>query len=192
VAIALHLNNREAQKELKLKIGDKHIANEVCAKYLGVRIARSLTFKKHLEDVKNKLKSRNNIISKLAGVNWGSNTKVLRISAIALVYSVAEYCAPVWARSAHCHKVDTTELNHTMRIMTSTVKPTLVQWLPTLANIAPPDLRRLQHTERLIQKITKHPEIPLHNDFTAYPPKRLKSRHPIWDLTPTKETMVEI
>jgi len=67
-----------------------------------------------------------------------------------------------------------------------------VQWLPTLANIAPPNLRRLQHTERVIQKITKHPEIPLHDDFTAHPPKRLKSRHPIWELTPTKETMVEI
>lgn len=123
MAIALHLNNREAQKKLKLKIGDEHIVNEVYPKYLGVRIDRSLTFKKHLEDVKHKLKSRNNIISKLAGVDWGSSTKVLRISAIALVYSVAEYCAPVWARSAHCHKVDT-ELNHTMRIVTDTVKPT--------------------------------------------------------------------
>jgi len=113
VAIALHLNNREAQKELKLKIGDNHIVNEECPKYLGMRIDRSLTFKKHLEDVKNKLKSRNNIISKLAGANWGSNTKVLQISAIALGYSVVEYCAPVWARSAHCHEVDT-ELNRTM------------------------------------------------------------------------------
>lgn len=93
MAIALHLNNREAQKKLKLKIGDEHIVNEVYPKYLGVRIDRSLTFKKHLEDVKHKLKSRNNIISKLAGVDWGSSTKVLRISAIALVYSVAEYCA---------------------------------------------------------------------------------------------------
>jgi len=82
VAIALHLNNREAQRELQLKIGDKHIANEECPKYLGVRIDRSLTFKKNLEYVKNKLKSRNNTISKRAGVNWGSDTKVLRISTI--------------------------------------------------------------------------------------------------------------
>jgi len=56
-----------------MKIGDNFIANEKSPKYLGVRIDRSLTFKKHLERVKNKLKLRNNIISKLAGSNWGSN-----------------------------------------------------------------------------------------------------------------------
>lgn len=37
VAIELHLNNREAQRELQLKIGDNHITNEECSKYLGVR-----------------------------------------------------------------------------------------------------------------------------------------------------------
>jgi hypothetical protein len=126
VTIALHLNNRDSQRELQLKIGDNHIANKECPKYLGVRINRSLIFKKYLEDIKNKLKTRNNIISKLAGTNWGSNTKILRISAIALVYSVAKYCAPVWTRSAHCHKVDV-ELNRTIRIITSTVRSTHVQ-----------------------------------------------------------------
>jgi len=80
-----------------------------------------------------------------------------------------------------------------MRIITGTVRSTQVQWLATLANIAPTDLRRLQHTERLIQKIIKYPEIPLHDDFTVHHPKRLKSRHPIWDLEPIKDTiMVEV
>ncbi|XP_025424335.1 uncharacterized protein LOC112693458 [Sipha flava] len=32
---------------------------------------------------------------------------VLRSSGIALVYSVAEYCATVWVKSVHCTKVDT-------------------------------------------------------------------------------------
>lgn len=32
----------------------------------------------------------------------------------------------------------------------------------------------------------------LHDDFTVHPPKRLKSKHPIWDLESTKDTMVEI
>lgn len=98
VTIALHLNIRGTQRELLIKIGDNHIANEERPKYLGVRIDRSLIFKKHLEEVKNKLNSRNNIISKLGGSNWGGNSKVLRISATALVYSTAEYCAPVWAK----------------------------------------------------------------------------------------------
>jgi hypothetical protein len=40
-------------------------------KYLGIKLDRALNFKQHLEDVKNKLKTRNNIISKLAGTSWG-------------------------------------------------------------------------------------------------------------------------
>jgi hypothetical protein len=71
VAIALHLNNREAQRELQLKIENKHVANEESPKYIGVGIYRSLSFKKHREGVKNKLNSRINIISKLAGSNRG-------------------------------------------------------------------------------------------------------------------------
>jgi len=67
-----------------------------------------------------------------------------------------------------------------------------VQWLPALANIAPPNLRRLQHTKRLIQQFIKHPEVPLYEEFTVHSLKRLKPRHPIWDLEPTKDTMVEI
>lgn len=35
--------------------------------YLGIKLDRSLTFNQHLEGVKNKLKTGNNIISKLSG-----------------------------------------------------------------------------------------------------------------------------
>lgn len=58
------------------------------------------------------------------------------------------------------------------RIITGTVRSEMVT--DTFANIAPPDfpdLRKLQHTERLIQKIIKHPEILLH-DFTTHPPSQ--------------------
>lgn len=73
------------------------IANEKHPRYLSIKIVRSLTYKQHLEGVKNKTKTKNNIIVKLASTSWGANVAVLRSSAIALVYSVAEYCAPVWA-----------------------------------------------------------------------------------------------
>lgn len=107
------------------------------------------------------------------------------------MYSVVEYCSPVWARIAYCHKVDT-EIKRTIRIITGSVRSTEVQWLPTLANITPPDLRTLQYTKRIIKKITKkYSELPLHDNFTKHPPKRLKSRQPTWDLETTKDTMME-
>jgi len=52
--------------------------------------------------LKNQNKTRNNIIGKLAGTSWGSNTQVLHMSALALVYSTVEYCAAVWDRRVHC------------------------------------------------------------------------------------------
>ncbi|KAL4131927.1 hypothetical protein QTP88_009159 [Uroleucon formosanum] len=89
---------------------------------VGIKLDRTLTYNQHLEDVKNKLKIRNNI-SKLAGTSWSCRANVLRISALALVYSVAEYCDPVWERSVRAKKVDT-QLNNTMRVITGCVRAT--------------------------------------------------------------------
>jgi hypothetical protein len=118
-------------------------------KYLGIKLDRILTYNQHLEDVKNKLKTRNNIINKLAGTSWGCRANVLRISALALVYSVAEYFAPVSERSVHAKKVDT-QLNNTMRIITGYVWATNLQWLPFLSKIAPPAARRHFSTVKLL------------------------------------------
>ena len=65
----------------------------------------------------------------------------LQTSALALCYSVGEYCAPVWCRSAHTELVDA-QLNFTMRLISGTLRPTALPWLPVLANIEPPALRR--------------------------------------------------
>ena len=45
------------------------MVNSECPRYLGIKIDRSLTFKEHIEAMKKKLKSRNNIIAKLAGTS---------------------------------------------------------------------------------------------------------------------------
>jgi hypothetical protein len=67
VTRTFHLNNRETKKELEILITGKKIATEDCPKYLGVKFDRTLTYSHYLESVKNKLKTRNNIIAKLAG-----------------------------------------------------------------------------------------------------------------------------
>lgn len=124
--IVFHLSNRDANRKLNLIVHGTKLMNDDAPKYLGIKLDRTLTFNQYLEDVKNKLKTRNNIISKLAATSWGCQANVLRISALALVYSVAEYCAPVWERSEHAKKVDT-QLNNTMRIITGCVRVTNLQ-----------------------------------------------------------------
>jgi len=112
--------------------------------------------------------TRNNIISKLAGTTWRCHASVLKTSALALVYSVGEYCAPVWARSAHCRNIDF-QLNHTMRILSGAVKLTQTEWLPILSNIDPADLRRPNHTKNLLAKMNNLHDLPLLIDIKEHP-----------------------
>ena len=112
---------------------------------------------------------------KLAGTTWGSNARTLRTSSLALVYSAAEYCAPVWMRSAHVRKLDV-QLKETMRIITGTLRPTPTPWLPVLAHIDPPDHRRQRAAQEMSQTVAKNPSLPIHRYITQK--RRLKSRNP--------------
>src|SRR5699024_615115 len=133
----------------------------------------------HLEKVRQKLKTRNNILLKLAGSTWGANAKTLRVTALALVFSKAEYCSPVWMNSSHTSKIDA-QLNTVMRVITGTLKSTPTEWLPVLSNIAPPVLRRKLSVKKLWTKYREHPEdFPIWSDLIA-PENRLKSRKPFW------------
>ena len=74
--------------------------------YLGVKLDRSLTFRHHLAALSKKLFSRVTLLRRLVGSGWGAGAKTLHIATLSLVYSTAEYCVPVWCRSAHTHLID--------------------------------------------------------------------------------------
>ena len=61
--------------------------------------------------------TRNNILRKLTTSKWGATPHVLRTSALALSYSVADYACPVWKRSAHAKRPDPV-LNESFRLIT--------------------------------------------------------------------------
>ena len=97
--------------------------------YLGVKLDRQLTYKEHLKSIRAKVSSRNNLLRRLAGSKWGACATTLRTSALALVYSAAEYASPAWCRSSHAKKLDTA-LNDTMRLITGCLRPTPTAFLP--------------------------------------------------------------
>ncbi|UYV76074.1 hypothetical protein LAZ67_13002415 [Cordylochernes scorpioides] len=179
VSSVFHLNNHKANRPLKLTFCNKPLSHDPCPKYLGVTLDRSLTFRQHLEKTRDKLKTRNNIMTRLAGTTWGCSADTLRTSALALVYSVAEYCAPVWERSSHTDSIDA-QLNQTMRLITGNMRPTPIDWLPYLSNIAPPDLRRKKSTSNLLSKIKANTKLPINTVLEIPPPTRLISRNPAW------------
>jgi len=127
-----------------------------CMQYSGYRLSLSYMITKTAD----KLKNRNNFLMKLAGSTWGASANTLRSSALSLCYSAAEYCTPVWSRSA-------------------------LPQLPVLSNIEPPALRRKTATDKLAEKIVKHDSWPIQPDILSPPLLRLTSRKPLWlDLQP--------
>ena len=79
------------------------------------------------------------------GSGWGAGAKTLRIATLSLVYSAAEYCAPVWYRSAHTRLIDSV-LNDALRMVTGCLRLTATDLLLVLSGIQPAELRRLGAT----------------------------------------------
>jgi len=173
------LHNVGACHELSVLLDGQRIKYQHQPTFLGVTLDRTLSFKLHLTKTAAKLKNRNNLPTKLAGSSWGADADTLQTSALALCYSAGEYCAPVWCRSVHTGLVDA-QLNSTMRLISGTLRPTPLPWLPVLANIEPPALRRKAATDRLVVKASAHESWPLHHDISNPPQLRLPSIKPLW------------
>ena len=128
--------------------------------------------------MRTKVKSRCNIISKLSGTDWGAPAHVLRTPAIALEYSVAEYCVPVWGRCAHVQHIDT-QLNIAIRTVSGALRPTNIYWLPVLSNIEPPQIRRDRATLQEYKKAQQLTgRVPIKEILRVPPKSRLRSRRP--------------
>ena len=111
---------------------------------------------------------------------WGAGAKIHPMATLSLVHSTAEYCAPVWCRSAHTRLIDSV-LNDALRIVTGCLRPTPMDHLPVLSSIQPAELRRMGATLSLGYRGS------LDLDHISYGPfsgpsdtgqVRLRSRHP--------------
>ena len=128
-------NNRS----LKVEWYRTKLENTPHPKYLGVTLDCTLSYKEHMHNTKKKVVTRNNLLRKLSNSKWGTNVSTMRTTV--LCYYVAEYAAPVWARSSHAQKLNPV-LNSVYRAVTGCLKPTNVEDLYLLAGIAPPNIRR--------------------------------------------------
>ena len=114
------------------------------------------------------------------GLGRGAGAKTLRIATLSLVYSTAEYCTPVWCRSAHTRPIDNV-LNDALRIVTGCLRPTPTNHLPVLSGIQPADLRRMGATLSLAYRGSLDPDIILYGLLSGSPDTRqvrLRSRRP--------------
>jgi len=87
-----------------------------------------------------KLTSRLTLLRCIAGSGWGTGATTLQSATLALVHSTAEYCAPVWCRSAHTRLIDPA-INDALPIATGRLRPTPTDNHPILVGIQPAELR---------------------------------------------------
>ena len=95
--------------------------------------------------MRKKLSSRVTLLRRLVGSRWGAGAKTLRIATLSLVYSAAEYCAPVWCCSAHTRLINSV-LNDALRIVT------------VVSGIQPAELRRMGATLSLAHRGSLDPD----------------------------------
>jgi len=100
ISSVFHLHNTSATRELLVYLDGQCLQHERHPTYLGATLDSVLSYREHLTKTAGKLKNRNNLLMKLAGSTWGASVNNLQSSALALRYSAAEYCTPVWSRSA--------------------------------------------------------------------------------------------
>ena len=180
VTATFHLNNREAKRELKVYNNDRLLPFCPTPAYLGVKLDRLLTFRHHLVALRKKLSSRVTLLRRLVGSGWCAGAKTLRIATLSLVYSAAEYCAPVWCRNAHIRLIDSV-LNNALRIVTGCLRPTPTDHLPILSGIQPAELCRLGATLSLGYRGSLDPDYILYGLLSGFfdtHQMRLRSRRP--------------
>ena len=106
--------------------------------------------------------------------------KTLRTATLSLVYSTAEYCAPVWCRSGHTRLIDSV-LNDALRIVIGCLRPTPTDHLPVLSGIQPAELFRMGVTLSLAYRGSLDPDHILYGLLSGSSDTRqvrLRSRRP--------------
>ena len=141
VCSAFHLTNRLADYELSIATMGERIPFDKTPKCLGVILDRTLSYHQHLLNTAAKIRKRCNLLQKLASNHWGADFTTFHTSTLAICFSVAEYCCPIWSQSHHCKKVDTS-LNECLTLASGCINSTPTELLQFLSGIEPMDIRR--------------------------------------------------
>jgi len=92
-----HLNKKEVIRGLNVLLKEIKVNYNFIPKYLEVTLPRLLSFRTHIKKLQIKLKTRVNLVEKLAGSGLGADPTTLRTATIVLMY----YTMLQSGRSAH-------------------------------------------------------------------------------------------
>jgi len=121
-----------------------------------------MSYREHLAHTAAKLKSRNNLIMKLAGTSWGACASTLRTSALApLLLSVRILLSSVGKIQLHQSHRHSTSQFHAPHIRLPALHSGIMASSP---NVAPPSLCHKAASNKMLQIIQAHPNWPVYAD----------------------------
>ena len=83
------LYNKKVRRELKIPIEGQTLPSCAEPTYLGIKLDRALTFRRHLESLRKKLTTCVGLLRRLARSSWVASATVLRTATLAVVHFTA-------------------------------------------------------------------------------------------------------
>ena len=88
--------SNDAGVVLQIKVDGQLVPTVKKPTFLGITFDTLLSFRQHSTNLKNKLKSKNNVLKALTGSNWGKKKETIVTTFKALGQSIINYCCPIW------------------------------------------------------------------------------------------------
>ena len=150
-----------------LQINNTDIPFSSTAKFLGITLDSSLTFRQHIHDIATRSSKRMNILRALTTTEWGGDRATLTKLYCAIIRPIMEYASIIFENAAptHLHKLDVIQ-NKALRTITAAYRTSPITALHTYNNTPPLRYRRTQHMLRYfhrIQHVHNHPATTLIN-----------------------------
>ena len=167
--------SQEVKTVLPITIDNTPVPTVQDPKILGARLDPLLTFKNQVKDMKDKVKSRNNILKALAGSDWGKDKETLTATYKAIGQSVTNYCAPIWTPTVSHTNWESLQVgqNEALRTITGSYKASSLDHLHAECKIMPVK----EHSELLSKQFllaTQKPDHPNQCDLDHVPERIMK------------------
>ena len=160
VAVRFTRNRRE-EVIPNLKLNETIIPYADDVKFLGMTFDSKLTWAKHIDDLKGKVKKSFNLLKVVSGFEWGADKKSLLRLYDALCRSKLDYACQIYSSACNSklNELDTVH-NTGLRIVSGAFRTSPVESLYVDTNQLPLDLRREELGLRYLMRIKSNVENP--------------------------------
>ena len=165
-------SNRYGRHPLILKLYGRNIQFVKEFKYLGLYFDTSLTWTRHIKEVKEALQSKINILKAINGVEWGADRHTIIMLYKTIILSKIAYGCQLYSSAANSSFTPLKSIqNKCLRIATGALKCSKIPILEVESNVYPLHmffLKQMFHTASTILSTTNHPLQIIINDFHRY------------------------